>query len=99
LGVQAVHDELLHTLLGVIKFAVRHITPHLTHGHFIRDESQKITDDFDLLMNHPLSLSEFHQERSQEFGHWISRPVTQLLQEAMKIKPLVGLGLWWRWNR
>lgn len=75
LGVQPIHDQFLHTFFGVVKFAVRDIPPHLTHGHFVRDESQEITDDLHLLMHHPLPFTELIEKRTKEFGYGVGSAV------------------------
>ena len=76
LRVQAIHDQLLHAFLGIVELAVGNVAPNVTQGHLVGDKSQKVADDLDLLVDHPLAFSEFHEEGSQKFGDGVGGPVS-----------------------
>lgn len=59
LTIQPVHDKLFHAFASIVELRVGHISPNLALTHLVGYEGQKIPNDFDLLMDHPLSLSEF----------------------------------------
>ena len=47
--VEAVHDQLLHGLLGVVKLGVVEGGPDLALLHAVRDEGEEVKDELDLV--------------------------------------------------
>lgn len=98
LGIQSIHDEFLHALLGIVKLAIRSMAPDFTESHLVGDESQEVTDNLDLFVDHPRSFPKLMEKRAQKLGHRVRRAMPQLLEKSMKIKRLVGLGFRQRRN-
>ena len=96
LRVQPVHNQFFHSFLGVVEFVVRHISPNFAYGHLVRNEYQKITDNLDLFMNHPLSFSKLVEEGAQELGNRVRSAMAQLFQKPMKVESFLRLRGWRR---
>ena len=99
LGVQSVHDQLLHALSSVVEFCIGNGPPYFTLRHLLTYEFEKVADDLDLLVYHPLFLAEFEKKRSQELCDRIRGAMSKLLQEAMEIEGEVWFRIWFEWRR
>lgn len=86
LGIKSVHDKFLHALARVIELGIRDIFPHITQCHLVGNESEKVADDFNLLVHHPLPFPKLVQKGAQVFGDRVCLFVSQLFQEPVEVE-------------